>query len=67
MRLTRAKRMEETPGASIQAALQEWKDAVAYFESVHDPELVEYAAYGIEAARRKYIFLLRNSGGKGPC
>ncbi len=48
---------------AIQTALQEWKNAVSYFESVKDPELIDYAAFGIEAARRKYVFLLKHSGG----
>lgn len=45
----------------IKDALQKWKDAVAYFENVDDPELVEYAVYEMEAAKRRYIFLLKNS------
>ncbi len=48
---------------SVQEALREWKDAVAYFESVRDPELIDFAAYGIEAARRKYMFLLKRGRG----
>ena len=48
---------------SVQAALQEWKDAVAYFESVRDPELIDFAAYGIETAKRKYMFLLKRGRG----
>lgn len=31
----------------------------ALFESVNDPELMDYAIYDMEAARRKYMFLLR--------
>lgn len=46
--------------AKVQAALQEWKDATRYFESVRDPELIDYAVYGMEAARRKYMFLLKH-------
>ena len=48
---------------SVQAALREWKDAVEYFESVRDPELIDFAAYGIETARRKYMFLLKRGRG----
>ncbi|MDD4075372.1 MAG: DUF2508 family protein [Eubacteriales bacterium] len=48
---------------SVQEALREWKDAVAYFESVRDPELIDFAAYGIETARRKYMFLLKHGRG----
>ncbi len=63
MRFLKA-REEKDKNETIQAALQEWKNAVTYFESVSDPELIDYAAYGIEAARRKYVFLLKHSGGK---
>ena len=46
------------PGA-VNAALKEWKDAVRYFENVKDPELVDFAIFEMEAARRKYMFLLK--------
>ena len=46
----------------IQQALNEWKAAAAYFESVVDPELVDYAVYGMEAAQKRYIYLLRSAG-----
>ena len=46
---------------SVQKALEEWKKATAYFESVSDPELVDYAVYDMEAAKKRYIFLLRNA------
>ncbi|OQB24100.1 MAG: hypothetical protein BWY11_01378 [Firmicutes bacterium ADurb.Bin182] len=54
-RLSRKQRQQ------IRDALQSWKDAVAYFENVDDPELIEYAVYEMEAAKRRYIFLLKNS------
>ncbi|MCE5234501.1 MAG: DUF2508 family protein [Clostridiaceae bacterium] len=43
-------------------ALRAWQDAVKYFESVQDPELVDFAIYEMEAARRKYMFLLKRAG-----
>ncbi len=46
----------------VQHALEDWKKATAYFESVSDPELVDYAVYGMEAAKKRYIYLLRNAG-----
>lgn len=45
----------------VQAALAAWKDAERYFENVSDPELIGFAAYEMEAARRKYLFLLKNA------
>lgn len=43
----------------VQDALQAWKDATRFFENVSDPALVEYAVYEMEAARRRYMFLLK--------
>ena len=51
---------------SVSSALMQWKDAVRYFESVNDPDLIDFAIYDMEAARRKYVFLLKNNAaGKG--
>ncbi len=49
----------------VNAALLEWKNAVRYFENVKDPELVDFAIYEMEAARRKYMFLLKRTGRSG--
>lgn len=51
------------PADAVKAALREWKDAITYFENVKDPELVDYAAFCIETARRKYVYLLKHKGG----
>lgn len=40
-------------------ALEEWHVAENYFNSINDPDLVEYALYELEAARRKYEYLMR--------
>jgi hypothetical protein len=40
-------------------ALDEWHAAERYFNSIDDPDLVEYALYEVEAARRKYEYLMR--------
>ena len=52
------------PAEAARNALAEWKNAIAYFESVKDPELVDYAAFCIETARRKYVYLLKHGGGR---
>lgn len=54
-------REETEQRRQVQKALEEWKKATAYFESVSDPELVDYAVYDMEAAKKRYIFLLRNA------
>lgn len=45
-------------GILVKQAWQAWQDAIAYFNAVTEPELLEYAAYAIETARRKYLYLL---------
>lgn len=52
--------MEHTE--AVKAAMREWKDAIVYFENINDPELIDYAAYCIETARRKYEYLLKRGG-----
>lgn len=43
----------------VEEARQEWLNACAYFDTVSDPDLVDRAIYMIEAAERKYMYLLR--------
>lgn len=43
----------------IEAAHREWQAAQQHFQMVHEPELVDHAIYQIEAAQRKYMYLLR--------
>jgi hypothetical protein len=40
-------------------ALDEWHAAENYFNSISDPDLIEYALYELEAAKRKYEYLMR--------
>ena len=58
-RLVGKERAARAEDLEIQEALKKWKDATRFFESVSDPELMDYAIYQMEAARRKYILLLR--------
>ena len=41
--------------------LQMWTASQNYFEQAQDPELVEFAIYDMEAAKRRYMFLLKRS------
>jgi hypothetical protein len=43
---------------AVHTARQEWVAAQSYFENVSDPELVDYAIFKQEAAKRKYMYLL---------
>ncbi|MDR0841033.1 MAG: YaaL family protein [Christensenellaceae bacterium] len=50
----------------IEAALAAWKSAQRYFENVQDTDLVDFAIYDMEAARRKYVLLLRRYNESAP-
>jgi len=43
----------------IKSAYREWEDAKNYFEYVSEPELVDYAVFAIEAAKRRFMYMLR--------
>ena len=42
-------------------AKEEWQDAKRYFDEVTDPRLIDHAIYRIEAAEKKYIYLIKLS------
>lgn len=50
---------------AIEEARREWVTARMYFDSVTDPDLVDHAIYSIEAAERKYMYLLRQAKAHG--
>ena len=43
----------------LEAAKKEWQEARQYFNLVSDPDLVEHAIYLLEAAEKKYNYLLK--------
>jgi hypothetical protein len=43
----------------VKDAYDEWQAAKNFFENVHDHELVDVAIYGAEAARRRYLYMLK--------
>ncbi|NLK08752.1 MAG: DUF2508 family protein [Firmicutes bacterium] len=45
----------------VEQAHRDWVDAKAFFDNVIDPELVDYAVYSMEAAERKYVYLLNKA------
>lgn len=45
----------------VAEALERWKAAMEYYENVRDPDLIDFAIYDMEAARRKYVFLLKQT------
>ncbi|NLV90846.1 MAG: YaaL family protein [Firmicutes bacterium] len=45
--------------SEVEAAKQEWLNARQYFDNVVDPDLVDLAIYTMDAAERKYMYLLK--------
>lgn len=45
----------------IEEAKKEWQMARAYFNDVTDPELIDHAIYSLEAAEKRYVYLLRKA------
>lgn len=43
----------------LEQAKQEWLSALNYYNDVSDADLVDYAAYLIQAAEKKYTYLLK--------
>jgi len=43
----------------VHQALKAYQNAQNYFEHVTDPDLIDYAVYDMEAARKRYIYLLK--------
>jgi len=45
----------------VKNAHLDWIQSQKYFESVSDPDLVDHAIFMEEAARRKYLYLLKKA------
>lgn len=50
---------EERLYASIRAAENEWRLAEGRFNQATDPDLIDFAAYDIMAAKSRYEYLLK--------
>lgn len=50
---------------AVVEARNEWLTAQRFFECVSEPDLVDQAIYSIEAAERKYMYLLRLAKARG--
>lgn len=44
--------------AQVAAAHREWQAALHHFQMVSEPDLVDHAIFHLEAAQRKYMYLL---------
>ncbi|MDQ7794644.1 MAG: DUF2508 family protein [bacterium] len=49
----------------VEQAWREWQAAQAYFDAVSDPDLVDHAIYMVEAAERKYGYLIKRAKAEG--
>lgn len=45
----------------VEKARQEWDQAKTLFNEAADPELIDHAIYALDAAERKYIYLLKKA------
>lgn len=50
---------------AVAKARQDLQDAENFFDNVTDLELIDHAIYKIQAARSKYIYLIRQAKEKG--
>lgn len=46
---------------AVEQARLEWVAARRYFETVTDPDLIDHAVYLLEAAQRKYTYVLKKA------
>jgi hypothetical protein len=45
----------------VKRAYAEWQAAENYFDNVADPDLVDFAIYDMEAARKRYVYMLKKA------
>ncbi len=45
----------------IERAKQDWYAAVSLFNNIEDPGLIDHAIYNLNAAERRYVFLLKEA------
>lgn len=45
----------------IEEAKRDWQAARNYFNAVTDPDLIDHAIYAMEAAEKRYVYLLRRA------
>lgn len=45
----------------VECARREWQDAKRRFDQISDPDLIDHAIYSIEAAEKRYMYLLKKA------
>jgi hypothetical protein len=47
--------------SDVRRAYSDWQAAESYFDSVADPDLIDFAIYDMEAAKKKYVYMLKKA------
>lgn len=55
------KAAQEKDWKLIEEAKKDWKDAREYFNTVTEPDLIDHAIYTLEAAEKRYVYLLKKA------
>lgn len=50
---------------AVEQARREWLSAQKYYDSVSDTDLVDHAVYLLQAAEKKYMYLLKKARSEG--
>ena len=50
---------------AVEEARQEWLDAQYYYNTVSDQDLIDHAVYLMQAAEKKYMYLLKKARQEG--
>lgn len=49
----------------IEQARREWQDAQDYYNTVTDGDLIDHAAFRIQAAEKRYVYLMKKAREEG--
>lgn len=56
---------EEIMLENIKNAHEEWENAENFFQNAVDDDLIDHAIFRLEAARTKYVYLMKQARSKG--
>lgn len=45
----------------VRHAYDVWQAAQNYFDNVADPDLIDFAIYDMEAAKKRYVYMLKKA------
>lgn len=45
----------------VKRAYAIWQAAQNYFDNVADPDLIDFAIYDMEAAKKRYVYMLKKA------